>query len=121
MGYDLVGARGSYRAGRAWGDILKIAHAWGWKPQGTLSRPMHPEHIDFERHSYFGNDWQLVTAEDAAEMAHAVRLAIADIAGKKRLNKIRRKATQAPWRRTAYLRHLREFADFAQQGEFMIG
>ena len=94
MGYDLVGAGGSFRAGRLWGDILKIAHAWGWKPQGTLSCPMHPENIDFDRHSYFGNDWQLVTAEDAAEMAHAVRLAIADIAGKKGLNKIRRKATQ---------------------------
>jgi hypothetical protein len=81
MGMDL--GRGLSLNWHAWRYCLETAKTFGWVPQGTELRhcPYGREITEAEKQewsgTYFSNDWQWVTDEDAREMAKALRRAIA--------------------------------------------
>ena len=87
MGMDLSGAGGYQRFSNAsWRDVLELAHLYGWKPAGTEpGQWCDPETGELDEQlsgdpdewcgTYFGNDYQWVTAEDAANMADALERA----------------------------------------------
>jgi hypothetical protein len=71
MGYDLLGNALDCRvSARAWYELLDLGRTHGWKPEGTVPT----EYIRSESWSgsYYGNDWQRVTASDA----HSLRKAL---------------------------------------------
>jgi hypothetical protein len=94
MGMDLRGEGGYFRSShRAWGTALKLAWEHGWEPAGT--KP--PEFTVYAsdgvtvdevatrswRHcyanwdgGYFSNDYQVVSDEDAANIADALERAL---------------------------------------------
>jgi len=58
----------------AWPLLLKLAMTYGWQPLGTeLSGESNWDG------TYFSNDLQIVTAEDAAALANALETALDDI------------------------------------------
>jgi hypothetical protein len=90
MGMDLNGAGGSFRWNFfSWPRLLQIAEDYGWEPAGTLPPEPTPEdEEDTEEKaegdrawsgSYTTNDGQVVTAEDAANLADALEQALPDI------------------------------------------
>jgi hypothetical protein len=91
MGYDLVGDGGTFRWDRAsWGTVFALARGHGWEPAGT--RPpawknsdgtpddeLNAHYADWSG-SYFWNDLQTVTREDAANLAEALeKVTLADL------------------------------------------
>ena len=73
----------------AWSRLLALAKFYGWKPAGTLS-PCKNWDDDWQDYSsdpypegwngtYFSNDSQVVTAEDAARLADALEKALDDL------------------------------------------
>ena len=107
MGYDLyceaatpssVPAKDKYFRWNifGWPPVLSLATMYGWEPEGTsiprLSDEMAREHNlskeEVRRHNemvddwageYYGNDGQIVSAQDAANMANAIEASLDDI------------------------------------------
>src|SRR5215216_7117246 len=90
MGMDLSGAGGIERfSSTSWVKILELAYEYGWKPQGTELGQWCDEHgevicqlspdADEWSTTYFSNDGQRVTDEDAANLANALQRALEDI------------------------------------------
>lgn len=85
MGYDLSGDGGYFRANvSAWSDLLQLAHQYGWEPAGTETPEWENEEGEIIRYDewdggYGTNDYQLVTAEDAAAIADAIEASLDDI------------------------------------------
>ncbi len=113
MGFDLMGKRGSFSTNRAgWRYIFNLAIENGWVPEGTkppgtiqMINPYddgpYPEIPDNWCGSYFYNDFQVVTEEDATNMANALELSL-------------------DFKAREDYRLLREFIDFARSGDFLI-
>src|SRR5215211_4100011 len=90
MGMDLKGAGGIERfSNTSWRKILELAYEYGWKPQGTepgqwydengeLCKQLSPD-PDTWSGTYFSNECQWVTEEDAANIADALQRALDDI------------------------------------------
>jgi hypothetical protein len=81
MSYEILGSTGQYWSCHqcAWRHYLKIAIAFGWVPEGAFFKC---DEVGFGEHpsgSYSGNDWQIVTDDDARAMAAALNLAVATI------------------------------------------
>jgi len=90
MGMDLHGASGYERfTNTSWSKILELAYEYGWKPQGTEPGEWYDENGELDKQlspnpdewdgTYFSNDYQLVTDEDAANIADALQRALDDI------------------------------------------
>ncbi|MDM8008115.1 MAG: hypothetical protein QUV05_18400 [Phycisphaerae bacterium] len=92
MGMDLSGVGGSFRFNmEGWSQVLCLAHAYGWQPKGTqldydfvLLRCDNDELLAKKimsewKGSYSYNEYQTVTAEDAAGIAGALEKALPDI------------------------------------------
>src|SRR5215204_7497515 len=91
MGMDLSGAGGIQRfSSTSWCKVLKLAYGYGWKPQGTepaqwydengeLVKQISPDPDEWDGNNYFSSDFQLVTEEDAANIADALQQALDDI------------------------------------------
>ena len=79
-----------------WSPILMLAARYGWEPEGTIiprlseeeakkhnvsdeDRDRHNEECDDWEGDYFGNNGQLVTEEDALNMAKALEDSLDDI------------------------------------------
>src|SRR5262245_57325667 len=84
MGMDLSGAAGGYFRfnNRGWADVLDLAELYGWEPVGTASprnfETGEPQYADWDG-GYGSNDYQIVTAPDAAAIATALEAALDDI------------------------------------------
>ena len=61
-----------------WGQMLRLAQLYGWQPAGTvLSEEDLNDFPDAEwGGGYQTNDWQIVTADDARNMADALERAL---------------------------------------------
>ena len=90
MGYNLIGAHNDFRVGSGtWGRILRVALDHGWEPAGTLAPNIgsHDENGEWVPDdigsawdgTYFFNNYQIVTEEDAAALANALERALPDI------------------------------------------
>jgi len=83
MGMDLTGA-GGYAAWnwQGWRGILELANRYGWVPAGT-EPPSWDEGGPWDgrpwSRTYFSNDGQRVTAEDAHALADALKRALPDM------------------------------------------
>ena len=90
MGMDLDGAGGIERFNNtSWCKMLKLAYEYGWKPAGTepgqwinsetgeVDEQMSPDPDEWDG-TYFTNDSQWVTEEDAANIADALERAVED-------------------------------------------
>jgi hypothetical protein len=96
MGVDLSGAGGcEWLSWTVWGNLLNLAREYGWEPAGTEPPSVTVKNpdgsIDHEMSAiyswsyggwdgtYFTNNCQLVTDEDAASIAEALEQALGDI------------------------------------------
>jgi len=94
MGYDLTALNGkisnqetgeaaTYMVNQAsWGRLLSLANQHGWKPKGitkawnfNTQEYMPCEQTDDHVEEYFGNNYQMVEADDAKEIAKALFIA----------------------------------------------
>jgi len=79
MGMDLRGAGGQLHfSSQGWAKLLELAHSHGWEPAGTL-KPGYLAEDDSWSGTYFSNDYQKVTAEDASHLAEALEQALQEI------------------------------------------
>ena len=84
MGYDLCSeTEGTFRFSfTVYPRIISLALKYGWKPKGTKMPQWHDEMYE-ERDDwpgiYCSNDYQVVSAEDANNMADALEQSLADI------------------------------------------
>ncbi|MBT4557603.1 MAG: hypothetical protein HN749_00015 [Nitrospina sp.] len=113
MGFDLMGKKGSFSTNIAgWGYLFNLAFENGWAPEGTktpgtiqMINPYgdgpYPEILDNWCGSYFSNDLQVVTEEDATNMANALDRSLEF-----------KVSDDDEW--------LREFIMFARSGDFVI-
>jgi hypothetical protein len=81
MSYEILGNDGEYWTcgDSAWRDYLKIETAFGWVSEGAFFKN---DELGFGPHpsgSYLGNDWQLVTDDDARAFGAALHLAILNV------------------------------------------
>ena len=82
MGYDLQNEKGNTFRWNVWGysPVLSLAEVYGWKPKGTVLNNWESGEIETDWDGkYFSNDGQVVTAEDASNMASALLKALEDI------------------------------------------
>src|SRR5687768_2996158 len=82
MGFDLRRAGGEFRMnGFHWGKARELGVRYGWKPCGTESPPPPEGYEEYGEWSgtYTTNDYQSVTAADAAAWADALEAAMEDI------------------------------------------
>jgi hypothetical protein len=81
MSYEIVGNTGKYWTCHqsAWHDYLILAVAFGWAPDGAFFKCDEAGFGEHASGSYLGNDWQIVTDDDARAMATALNLAVAVI------------------------------------------
>ena len=91
MGMDLKNVEGgTERFGiAAWHSVLELAYEYDWKPTGTepgawvdpetgeLDKQLSPDPDEWSG-TYFSNDYQWVTEEDAAGIADALERALKD-------------------------------------------
>jgi hypothetical protein len=115
MGVDLYGKHGGYvyMNWTNWEYCLETAYSYGWKPRGTVAADpaflqdvygpvregfQEPDYSEWDG-SYFSNNWQIVTDDDARAIAEALRHAIAAGEGNDLVI---------------------DLADFAEKGEFRI-
>ena len=85
MGYDLQNEKGNTFRWNVWGysPVLSLAEVYGWKPKGTVLNNWESGEIETDWDGkYFSNDGQVVTAEDASDMAKALSKALEDIPDK---------------------------------------
>jgi hypothetical protein len=97
MGMDLSGKGGYFRfSNYAWRAALELAHEHGWQPAGTqlpnitvyapdgvtidevATRAERPRHANWDG-GYFWNECQVVSDEDAANIADALERALDDV------------------------------------------
>jgi hypothetical protein len=96
MGMDLSGEGGYFRFNwEGWREVLELAYQYGWEPAGTelpeysfynqdgtvnlgRTRAYREDAKDWDG-SYFGNEGQWVTEEDAARIADALERALTHI------------------------------------------
>ena len=97
MGMDLRGKGGYFRfSHRAWGTVLKLAWEHGWEPAGTkppewaayapdgvtvdevATRAERQRHANWDG-IYCSNNHQVVSDEDAANIADALERALDDV------------------------------------------
>ena len=85
MGYDLIGSGKTLSMNiRAWPTILRLAIAFGWKPEGCGPSAYYPEleertpprTPEGRLKTYFTNDGQTVSATDAMNLAQALDRAL---------------------------------------------
>jgi len=100
MGYSICGADEDKDQSLnicSWRALLILAYSFGWKPKGTVfycwqvnktGEKIHPLYVDENRKdggwvkdgdwsgTYFTNDWQEITAEDAHNLAKALKRAL---------------------------------------------
>jgi hypothetical protein len=77
MSFDLTGKIGSFHwKGAGWAAVLSCAEEYGWKPAGTQP-PRRVKAAEWEG-SYDTNDGQLVSTEDASNLASALQSALDD-------------------------------------------
>jgi len=77
MGYDLSNRERGFRWNIwGWGNVINLGLAYDWQPKGTeLDKNAYEHYEDYEEHSkhfeggYFGNDGQIVHAEDAKALS----------------------------------------------------
>ena len=85
MGFDLSNGDRYFRIGNSqYPKVLNLAFMYGWIPQGTIRNEyLYPPEVTGDppetRDSYFTNDGQMVTEEDALELAKALERALNDI------------------------------------------
>ena len=108
MGVDLYGSGGYFGFNWAgWRSALELAEAHGWQPAGT-EPPIDPETGgELDRSwdgDYFSNGNQLVTGEDAADLARALERALPEM------------SSEDPRWNALIL----EFVRFCRTGEFRI-
>ncbi len=91
MGMDLKNVEGGTErfSNAAWRSVLELAYEYGWKPAGTepgawadpetgeLDKQLSPDPDEWSG-TYFSNDFQWVTEEDAAGIADALEHALKD-------------------------------------------
>lgn len=90
MGMDLLGRGVDFHFNWTnWRRVLELAYRYGWVPAGTeldhfgkvdeeLAEQYRHPYEDWDG-TYFGNSFQWVTAEDAANIAQALERALEDI------------------------------------------
>jgi len=113
MGFDLLGTKENFCVGWVgWRTVYNLAIENGWKPTGTKppnketmaqlhgGPPSHPLSDDWDG-SYFSSDFQIVTEEDATNMADALDRSLE-----------LQTSDDDEW--------LRSFSRFARSGEFVI-
>lgn len=61
---------------RGWRRIFRLALMFGWEPHGTQYNTSSLEIMDWDQNNYFTNDGQVVTQDDAIELANAIDQAI---------------------------------------------
>lgn len=100
MGMDLEGQNGRYFRFNIWGwaNVLDLAQSYGWRPRGTVLG-------DEWKGGYDTNDGQIVTEEDAQDIAEALRLAVEDEG----------ELWDRDWRA-----HVVRFVDYCEEGWFRI-
>ncbi len=85
MSYDILRNSGekSFKCNNwAWPKYLTVGTAFGWAPAGALHRFVWGEESVLVEHpsgSYFGNDHQRVTDDDACALGASLNLAIATV------------------------------------------
>jgi hypothetical protein len=85
MGFDLSNGDRYFRMGNSqYPKVLNLAFMYGWIPQGTIRNEdlFPPERTGIPpgtRDGYFSSDFQMVTEEDALELAKALERALNDI------------------------------------------
>jgi len=73
MGMDLIGRNDVFSLNwTGWRLMYETAVNNGWEPVGTEPNERAPQMPDRWDGGYFSNDFQIVTAEDAANMADAL-------------------------------------------------
>ena len=87
MGYELINESGQklYYNFTGYPKLIELALQYGWEPLGTTMPSWHDEKIgkrDDWPGIYCSNDHQVVSAEDANNMADALERSIADISAK---------------------------------------
>ena len=104
MGVDLMRYNESMSYNwHGWRHVLKTAVKYGWKPAGTVNeideagQPI----LDWDG-TYFSNDYQYVTVEDAKNLAEALERAISEFDDKE------------------YLYHILPFIKFCRRGGFRL-
>jgi len=118
MGYDLYGLEDEERYERfnifSWGKVLRLAEHFNWIPEGTT----YDELEDGETWdgTYFTNDGQIVSKEDAKNLAEALERAIPALeADTSIIGVFIGDGDMEYW-----TKRLQEFADFCKQGAFRI-
>jgi hypothetical protein len=114
MGYELFGHGGASFNSAAWGSSLVVAEAFGWEPTGTI---MPDDCEGTWNGSYFSNDLQRVTRQDARELGLALHRAIAAIRAGNALTEEHAKAVAEGFD----IRSAEMLGDYALGGEFVIG
>jgi hypothetical protein len=86
VGYDLKGpGREFHWSSKSWLNLLELARRYGWSPAGTkpdmdYEKKRNPDWNDSEWDgSYFWGRYQIVTEEDALNLAEALEKALPDI------------------------------------------
>jgi hypothetical protein len=71
MGYEFWGRKGKYWSCHQedWRFYLDVATAFGWVPEGAFFKCDEGGYGEHPSGSYLGNDWQIVTDDDARAMA----------------------------------------------------
>jgi len=95
MGYDLNNSNGKYFRWNMWGwaEVFNLACSYGWIPKGTEIHPCSKDRFDsfedFEDYkrnhegTYFSNDGQMVSSEDARAFSNALESSLDDIPDEK--------------------------------------
>ena len=114
MGVDFIGRGDFSLPWHMWRPCFELAVAFGWQPAGTIAHP------DFKGHwsgTYFANDCQEVSDEDARAMAEALYGALSALKPKQKLTAEQRKAWADEDVGVFSVFHLAEYAD---KGGFAI-
>jgi hypothetical protein len=78
MSYEIFGSNGKYWTCHQydWGGYLDVAIAFCWLPEGAFFKCDEGGFGEHPSGSYIGNDFQIVTDDDARAMAAALKLAV---------------------------------------------
>jgi hypothetical protein len=112
MGVDLMGHSGASFNWQGWRSLLRVARVFGWQPAGTTRSDENEGDWDG---SYFTNDLQGVTDEDAKAMARALFRALNAVWTDQPLSTDQAKALDE-----ADIRVVMELANYAFSGGFII-
>ena len=112
MGVDLMGRGGESFNWESWRTSLKVAQSFGWRPSGTA--PPTDQVGDWDG-TYFSNDLQDVTDDDAKELARALFRALDAVHSDQALSSDQVEALQE-----ASLGLINRLAIYAYRGGFTI-